>query len=159
MSAGMKYGGGRPLAAAAVVGSVFITAALAGAAILNSSDALPREIGIALRPIERLSAACCDLIIVDGPTVAGQGFQIGFVVFLLGGIPAAIASIVLAARTRRGRTRWREEWSQVFQAGFVFQACSFLCGFVLSALLLLAWALTAERSEERRVGKECTSRW
>ena len=40
------------------------------------------------------------------------------------GIPLGLLAFAFAARTGYRRGQWSSEWSQIFLAGFVFQACS-----------------------------------
>ena len=53
-------------------------------------------------------------------------------------------------------------WSQIFRLGLVQMALGaivVLTTSTLNRLMMVEFSLPALRSEERRVGKECRSRW
>jgi hypothetical protein len=119
------------------------------AAVLGVSDALPSDILVALRPMERLTQEDQSIIIDNPPTGVARGIQLGLLGLLFGGVPAAILATALAARRRNRERGWSGDWGKVFFAGFVFQLSSLV--FTAFLLLVLLWAAYDSEAQAKEV--------
>lgn len=121
-----------------IVGSLALAVGFALAAILDASDVLPGEIATVLtradesRPEGMLTHCLCP------PTGVARGIQLGLLMLLLGGLPAAIVACVLARPRSQHERRWSDGWGNVFLGGLVFQLSS--VAFTAFVLFLLGWA-------------------
>jgi hypothetical protein len=127
-----------------VLGGFWLAIGFAVADIAGVSEALPDEILVAFRPVERSSREG-ELIQICGfgPTGVASGIQLVVLSLLFGGLPLAVLAAVLPALQRTNRNRWSGGWDRLFLAGFVFQ----LSSLMITALIFVVVAWTAYEAE------------
>ncbi len=127
------------------VAALVIGIALAIAALRNASFALPGGIAVALTT-ESLTLESTDgvwFISEPPPTGATTGFQYGFLLVLFGGIPAALASVLIRP-THVQDAGW-EPW---LASGLFLQLSSLLLTALLLTFTLYAIADSREMMSE-----------
>jgi hypothetical protein len=121
-----------------IVGGLALAVSFAFAAVLATSDVLTGDVATVLargeesRPEGMLTICLCP------PTGVARGIQLGLLMLLLGGLPAAIVACVLVRPGSQHERRWSEAWGNVFLGGLVFQLSS--VAFTAFVLFLLGWA-------------------
>jgi hypothetical protein len=123
---------------------------LSGTAVFGVAQTLPNAISAVFRVIDldRDFARGMGGILmthVDGPPDGvGRGIQLTLLCVLIGGMPSAIAALVLARHTRRRTAPWPGGTAGLFYVGLVFQLCSVAIAAFVSIVVMSFWGLVPE---------------